>query len=243
MQIPLTKIFLILMFVFTLFSNVLNYVAIGTNFWLTISNIVGNNPATSVTRYLWGALQGPGTAGLSINVYALIATGTALNILALILAFLSLLSLCIAKIRDSFAIYFVFGCLITCLLALLFNSTGWYFVMNDDVQNDLKLYTTGTTSILFCYSFWLMTPSFACDILAALFASCIIGCSFALNKFENKQRRSQGQTSQAYQVSTTKGPSYNNEAFGFENRPAGVQSTTYTYQNETYQNEQRVLRL
>jgi hypothetical protein len=233
MQIPLTKIFLILMFVFTLFSNVLNYVAIGTDVWLTIS---------STKIYLWGKLQGPSTTGLSINVYALIATGTALNILALILAFLSLLSLCIAKIRDSFAIYFVFGCLITCLLALLFNSTGWYFVMNDDVQNFIKS-LTGPIPILFSYSFWLMTPSFACDILAALFASCIIGCSFALNKFENKQRRSQSQTSQAYQVSTTKGPSYNNEAFGFENRPAGVQSTTYTYQNETYQNEQRVLRL
>ena len=136
MQIPLTKIFLILMFVFALFSNVLNYVAIGTNVWLTITNINNNAMDTKILK-LWGILQGE-LLGLTVNVYALIATGTALNILALILAFLSLLSLCITKIRDSFAIYFVFGCLVTCLLALLFNTTGWYFVMNDDIRKDLQ---------------------------------------------------------------------------------------------------------
>ena len=241
MQIPLTKIFLILMFVFALFSNVLNFVAIGTTQWLQLSYTSGGT-TFNLIKYIWGSLQGDGTKGLSINVYALIATGTCLNILSLIFAFFALLSLCIKKIRDSFAIYFVLGCLVTSLLALLFNTTGWYFVMNDNIQQDLASFTI--IFVKFGYSFWLMTPSFGCNVLAALFASCIIGCSFALNKFENKQKRSQSQSSntQAYQV-TNKAPSYNNEGFGYEARPAGVQSTTYTYQNETYQSDQRVLRL
>ena len=218
------------MFVFILFSNVLNYVAIGTNDWLSYSfSPQGSQATTQTSKSIWT---------LDINVYALIATGTALNILSLIFGFLSLLSLCITKIRESFAIYFIFACLVTSLLALLFNATGWYMIT---VNNVITFSNTNTlTKLNFGYSYWLMTPSFGCDVLAAVFASCIIGCSFALNKFNNQQKHSLSQPSNQYQIAT-KPATFNNE--GIEPRPTGIQTTTYSYQNETYQNEQRVLRL
>jgi hypothetical protein len=169
MKIPFIKIFLILMFTFVLISNILNFVAIGTNQWIqTSSNII---------RYLWAALQGNNASSLSIRVYALIATGTTLNIISLLLATASLLSLFVRKIKDKFALYFVFGCLVTSLLALLFNSTGWYSVMDDNIEQ------TNYTSIKFLFSFWLMTPVFACNVLGSVFASIIIGHTVTFNKF------------------------------------------------------------
>ena len=172
------------MFAFVLTSNVLNYVAIGTTQWLQISNPgFNNNNGYNIIRYIWGALQGNGVPSLSIRVYALIATGTSFNIISLLLATISLLSLFVRKIKESLAMYFVFGCLITNLLALLFNTTGWYFVMDDDIEQDISFINQGTTSIKFLYSFWLMTPVFACNILASVFASIITGYNVTFNRF------------------------------------------------------------
>ena len=158
------KILLVIQLAFIFISNLLNFVAIGTTQWLQISYTSGGT-TYNLQRYIWGSLQGDGTKGLNIHVFALIATGTVFNIICLMFAVLSVLSLVIKKIRKNFGTYFVVGCLVTSLLALLFNTTGWYFVMNDDIQQDLVSFTI--IFVKFGYSFWLMTPTFACNILAA----------------------------------------------------------------------------
>lgn len=215
MQIHLTKIVLLLMFIFVLFSNVCNYVSIATTNWIK---------TTTGQFTIW--------TNFNLVIKALIATGTALNCLSLIFAFISILSLCVRKIRDQLAMIFVFGCLMTTLLALLFNATGWYQIM---VTNKIESYD---------WSFWVMVGSFASSILAAVDASCIVGCSFAANRLKQEQEANKLKQ-QTYPVATT------NQAYILTNEPrtknqesSNYQTEYFVYQNEAiYQSDSRVLRL
>ena len=110
-QISLFRIGLLGMFFFVLCSNVLEYVAIATTQWLEDEGAIS----------LWGSCFYPGNVNQldKQNAYrpkcflenppALIATGTALNCLSLLLMIISLLSLINAKFKNSFALYFVIG--------------------------------------------------------------------------------------------------------------------------------------
>lgn len=235
MQIPLTKIFLVLMFVFTLFSNVLNYVAIATTEWLTIVRPTATNNNLFETKQ-----YGIWDFNLTNISIALIATGTALNILGLIFAFLSVLSICVEKIRLRFAVVFVFICMVVVLFALLFNAVGWYFY-NVTLQEKLM----PVTKLTFGWSYWLMTPSFGCDVLAAVFASCIVGCSFSFNQFERNQRTRELETQEQQQQQQYDLPQFNPTFTGdvytapSEKRPSTIQASFELNQTE----QQRVLRL
>ena len=194
-QMSLFKITLIGMFFFVLSSNILNYVSIATTQWLEDEGAIS----------LWGSCFFPGNIDPvdKINAYrskcflenppALIATGTALNCLSLLLITISTLALILPKFKDSFALYFVICAEITTLLALLFNSTGWYFIFNAQYQNTFKqLYQnqnpkTLTPGYKFGWSFWLMTGSFASSVIAAVLGSSILGCTCITNKYESQR--------------------------------------------------------
>jgi putative Ca2+/H+ antiporter (TMEM165/GDT1 family) len=127
---------------------------------------------------------------------------------------------------------FVFGCLLTTLLALLFNATGWYQIMVQYV------------AIRYDWSFWVMVGSFASSILAAIDASCIVGCSFAANKLKQEQEANKSKQ-QTYPIATT------NQAYVVTNEPrtktqqsSNYQTEYFVYQNEAvYQSDSRILRL
>ena len=183
------------MFFFVLCSNVLNYVAIATTQWLEDEGAIS----------LWRSCYYPGNVDpidkqlafrakcFLDNPPALIATGTALNCLSFLLIIISLLSLINSKFKNSFALYFVIGAEVTTLLALLFNSTGWYFIFNAQYQNTFKqLANNGnpknlTPGYRLGWSFWLMAGSFAASVLAAVLGSSILGCTCITNKYESQR--------------------------------------------------------
>lgn len=116
-MISLFKVGLVLMLFFVLVSNVLNYVSIGTTSW-----------AEDETTSIWRACIYGGVSRdkcFRQNPPALIATGTAFNILSLLLIVVSQLALCAPRFKDSFALYFVIGSLITTLCSLVFSAIGW----------------------------------------------------------------------------------------------------------------------
>jgi hypothetical protein len=171
--ISLFKTGLVFMLFFVIASNILNYVSIATQAWS--ENFGASSPWHEC------AIRS-GIRCFKDNPPALIATGTALNCLSLVLVLVSQLALCLPKFRDSFALYFVIVSEITILLSVVFSSTGWYFVF-------IQQYQEFSSAIRLGYSFWLMAPTFALDIIAALIGSAILGCTCITNMVENEKRR------------------------------------------------------
>lgn len=190
LNISLFKVGLVLMLFFVMASNVLNYVSIGTNAWSEDGSNVFN---------LWEGCSSSTNAFDSRqlcykpNPKGLIATGTALNCLSFVLIAVAQLALCLPRFRDSFALYFVIGSLISTLLSLVFNTTGWYFVFFPQYQGVTVQSSTPTGNVGYAlklgWSFWLMTPSFGCSVLAAVIGSAILGCTCVTNKFEREKNK------------------------------------------------------
>lgn len=188
LNISLFKVGLVAMFFFVMASNVLNYVSIGTNVWAedgTNSYNLWTSCSSSANSYTTRQL-----CYLS-NPQGLIATGTALNCLALVLIAVAQLALCMPRFRDSFALYFVIGSLISILLSLVFNTTGWYFVFLPQYQN-IQANQAAPTNLMYAFklgwSFWLMAPSFASGVIAAVIGSAILGCTCVTNKVEREKK-------------------------------------------------------
>ena len=171
-KISLFSVGLISMLGFILASNVLNYVAIGTNQWTEDSN-----------AFLWYGCPNNRPKCFKDNPIRLIATGTALNIFSFILASVSQLAIFLPKFRDTIALYFVIISLLGTLLSLLFSSIGWFFIINPQYQQINNQFVT----FKFGYSFWLMTPSFGGSIIAGLIGSTILGCTCVANKIEKEE--------------------------------------------------------
>lgn len=185
-RISLFKVGLVAMFFFILASNILNYVSIATEVWDTRAfglwkecQIQVSNQAVRRERCF------------RENPPALIATGTALNILSLILILVSQVAIFSKKFKDSFALYFVIGAEVVTLLSLVFNSIGWFFVF--DINYQLIPISLG-------WSFWLMTPSFACSIIAAIIGSSILGCTCVTNNYERRRANNQPKTTNSIPV-------------------------------------------
>lgn len=183
---------LILMFLFILISVILNVVSIATTQWLDPT--VGDTSPWIACNYPLGAPSGN-------SVYrpkcfldvppALIATGTAFNILSLLLMGVSLLALCLAKFRNSYALYFVIGAEATTLLGLIFKSIGWYFIISLQYQNIVSIPNNTNAGFKYGWSFWIMIGSITSTIIAAIIGSSILGCTCITNKrkFEKNNER------------------------------------------------------
>jgi hypothetical protein len=182
-NISLFKVGLVAMFFFVMASNIFNYVSIGTNVWAEDSSNSSYN--------LWASCSSSANSYITrqlcylSNPQGLIATGTALNCLAFVLIAIAQLALCMPRFRDSFALYFVIGSLVSILLSLVFNTTGWYFVFLPQYQN-IQSNQAAPTNLMYAFklgwSFWLMAPSFSCDVIAAVIGSAILGCTCVINK-------------------------------------------------------------
>lgn len=188
------------MFFFVMASNVLNYVSIATkewnegfsfSLWESCVYPTGLNDVAEQTRAFRPKC-------FLENPPALIATGTALNCLSLVLIFVGLFAVCLPGFRDSFALYFVIGSELTTLLSLVFNTTGWYFVFFTQYQNIFRqpqndagrnFMNNMMYSFKFGWSFWLMTPSFGSSVIAAVIGSAILGCTCVTNKIERDRLR------------------------------------------------------
>ena len=175
--ISLFNVGLVSMLFFVLASNVLNYVAISTNAWTEDTNagLWYDCIIKTETR----------SQCFKENPPALIATGTALNALSLVLIVISQLALCLLKFRNTIAMYFVIGSFLTTLLSLVFNAVGWFFIINPAYQQLVS--GTDLLSFKFGYSFWLMTPSFGCSIIGGLIGAAILGCTCVSNKAEREK--------------------------------------------------------
>ena len=189
LNISLFKVGLVLMLFFVMASNVLNYVSIGTNVWAEDGSNIYNlwTQCSSST----GAYNARSQC-YNTNPPALIATGTALNCLSFVLIAVAQIALCMPRFRDSFALYFVIGSLISILLSLVFNTTGWYFVFLPQYQNIVgSAALPGNLAYAFKlgWSFWLMAPSFGCAVIAAVIGSAILGCTCVTNKFEREKKK------------------------------------------------------
>jgi hypothetical protein len=191
-RISLFKVGLVAMLFFVFASNVLNYVSIATTVW-------GEDNQASIS--LWSAcnpynLNNYNRAQcLHANPPALLATGTALNCLALVLIAIAQIALFSPRFKDSFALYFVIGSEISVLLSLIFNAIGWFFVFIPQYQL-LKISSNDSfplTGFRLGWSFWLMTPSFATAILAAIIGSAILGCTCVENRVARTKDQALGQ--------------------------------------------------
>ena len=193
LNISLFKVGLVLMLFFVMASNVLNYVSIGTNSWSEDgSNVFNLWEPCSASSSSPNAFDARSLC-YKANPKGLIATGTALNCLAFVLIAVAQLALCLPRFRDSFALYFVIGSLICILLSLVFNTTGWYFVFFPQYQGVTVNNVTPSGNVAYAlkvgWSFWLMTPSFGCDVLAAVIGAAILGCTCVTNKFEREKKK------------------------------------------------------
>jgi hypothetical protein len=173
-KISLFKLGLITMLFFIFASNVLNYVSIATNVW-----------AENAASMLWhGCVLGAARDQCFRTIPpALIATGTALNCLSLVLIAAAQAAICNKRFRNSISLYFVIGSWIATLFSVVFSSTGWYFIFVFQYQqfsNNLTVY--------FGWSFWLMTPVFGCSVIAGIIGSAILGCTCVTNKYEREKR-------------------------------------------------------
>ena len=141
---------------------------------------------------------------------ALIAAGTALNALSLILVSVSLLALINSKFANSFALYFVIGAEATTLIGLLLKTVGWYFIFNLQYQNiytNTAINTRGlVTGFRFGWSFWLLTGSMAVTIIASVIGSSLLGCACVSNKPQNRERNYQTVMPVYNQMPTNKMP-------------------------------------
>ena len=173
-MLSLFKIGLGLMFFFVLASNVLNYVSIGTDQWAS------DGTSTSLWYPCTYIQNQPRSLCFLTNPPALMATGTAFNCLSFLLILVSLLSMCLPRFKNSFALYFVIGSFLTTLLSLVLNSTGWYFVFFPQYQNLGS--SSGKNAFNLGWSFWLMAGSMGCSVLASLIGASIFGCTCVTNK-------------------------------------------------------------
>jgi hypothetical protein len=186
LRISLFKVGLVAMLFFVFASNVLNYVSIASRRW-----------ASDASTGLWISCTYPGTAArdkcLKINPAALIATGTALNILSFLLIIVAQVAICVARFRDSIALYFVIGSFLTTLLSIVFNSVGWFYVFVPSYQNMVGQSNGANAYFSFDYGwgFWMMTGVLASSIIAALIGAAILGCTCITNKEEHKRRQEQ----------------------------------------------------
>jgi len=217
-MISLFKVGLVVMLFFVLASNVLNYVSIATSAW-----------ASDAYSSLWyscfyGASQR--TQCFQSNPPALIATGTALNCLSFLLIIVSQLALCMPRFKDSFALYFVIGSLITTLLSLVFNTIGWYFVLYPQYQN-VAVNSVAQNAFNLGWSFWLMTPSFGCSVIAAIIGASIFGCTCVTNKVARQVETSKAGVQQirhtTYITSGVENPSFETKQIYFSNDPVDPQ--------------------
>lgn len=174
MRILIAKILIIILFICVLFANLFNYVAIGSQNWIIINEKSNENGTIVFKEYnLWD---------LSIVSRSLISTGTALDILCLILAALCLLAIFMSKISEKVLIFFALSCLVTSLLSILFISTGWYYLLVR--EKPFKFFI-----ISFGWGYWLMTPCFGFLILTVLFTGFIIGSTcYSLSKHYKKKK-------------------------------------------------------
>lgn len=190
-QISLFKVGLVAMLLFIIASNVLNYVSIASTTW-----------AEDGSSSLWTSCYNQliyREKCFKENPPALLATGTALNCLSLVLILVSQIALFVPKFKNSFALYFVIGAEVTTLLSLVFNSIGWYFVFFPQYQ-DIKLVSQNNAqpnygpAVLAAFrlgwGFWLMTPSFGMSVLAAIVGSSILGCTCVTNNVQPSSKTS-----------------------------------------------------
>jgi hypothetical protein len=177
-KISLFKVGLATMFFFVFASNVLNYVSIASHVWSE------NSPSN-----IWYGCNLGGNRDKCFKEIppALIATGTALNCLSLLLIALAQIAICNQRFRNSFSIYFVIGSWIATLFSLVFNSTGWYFIFVNQYQAIQNL-QGGAGLLNFGWSFWLMTPVFASSVIAGLIGASILGCTCVHNKVQRERR-------------------------------------------------------
>jgi len=210
-MISLFKVGLVLMLFFVLASNILNYVSIGTTRW-------AEDQSTSIWRACSYLTFGLRDKCFRQNPPALIATGTAFNCLSLILIIVSQLALCAPRFKDSFALYFVIGSLITTLCSLVFSSIGWFFVFYPQYQ---KLGIDQAFNL--GWSFWLMAPSFACSIIAAMIGSTIFGCTCVTNTVAREIQTTKSNVQQirhtTYITSGVENPNFGNNQIYFNNDP------------------------
>lgn len=213
-MISLFKVGLVTMFFFVLCSNVLNYVSIGTSSW-----------ASDAPSSLWYSCKYNGVSRdkcFRENPPALIATGTAFNALSLILIAVSQLALCAPRFKDSFALYFVIGSMLTTLIALTFNTIGWYFVFYPQYQRVVSNNGNSINAFNLGYSFWLMTGSFASSVIAAIIGSAIFGCTCVTNTVARELQTTKSNVQQirhtTYITSGVENPSFgNNNQIYFSN--------------------------
>ena len=186
-NITLFQVGLITMFFFVMSSNIFNYVSIGTNVW---AEDTYNSNSSANSYNLWTSCTSSANSYVSrqlcylSNPKGLIATGTAFNCLAL------LLSVVVKGLQKSGknVMLILYATLFSILLSLIFNTTGWYFVFLPQYQNIQAAppYQDAPTNLMYAFklgwSFWLMAPSFACDVIAAVIVSALVGCSCMINK-------------------------------------------------------------
>lgn len=174
-KISLFKMGLVSMLFFVFASNVLNYVSIATHVW-----------SEDVVSSIWYGCNFNGqTRGKCFNENpgALIATGTSLNILSLLLIAVAQIAICNKRFRNSISLYFVIGSWVSTLFSLVFNSTGWYFIFLYQYQQ-----TQNKLAFSYGYSFWLMTPVFGTSVIAGLIGAAILGCTCVHNKVERERK-------------------------------------------------------
>ncbi len=208
------------MLVFVVFSNVCNYISIASSSWVTTYPPSGSVLYTPYS--LWN---------LDVTTIALVVTGTAFNIISLVFALASLIAALFKFLRDRFAIIFVIGTLASSLLALVFDSIGWYYVLSN--LNQVQKQSSVAYLIRFDWGFWLLVPAFGFSVLGAVCASSIVGCSVG----SVKQSYTQKNKLQVYEKNT------GSMARAGE-LPFSQKMTEVSFQNEAYQSEQsNVLRL
>ena len=166
---------LVSMAFFTFVSNILNYISIGSNVWTTDTSTslwrsciypIQINLLNPVNRYNCFGSAPPG----------LIATGTALNAIALVLIVIALGAFISNRFKDTYAIYFVIASFAASFISLLLNSIGWYLIVSTQYQQVASGMPGVNAAFQYGWSFWLMTPTFACSFLACLVASAMLGC-------------------------------------------------------------------
>jgi hypothetical protein len=216
------------MFLFILLSNVCNYISIASNSWVSAYPAGTPNGGLTYSRYkVWD---------LDVTTIALVVTGTAFNIISLVFGLASLIAALSKFLRDLFAVIFIIGTLASSLLALVFNSSGWYYflstlnIIQQNKQPNIAFLTR------FDWGFWLLVPAFGFSVLGAVCASSIVGCSAGSVKSSKREDYSRKNNLAVYEK--------NNESLPRTPEPQyNQQMTQIAFQNDTFQSEANVLRL
>ena len=186
-SIPWFKLGLVSLLFFVLASNVFNLVSINSTVWTVDSPF-----ATLWSSCQYGLNNNQNLARtpcfLSVPP-ALIGTGTAFNVISLLLAlgaqfglFKPVFAYTPPKaVRLRFPVYLVLGAVVASLLSVLFNSTGWYFIISPQYQS-LIFQNNVRATFMFGWSFWLMTPVFSTSIIAALIGTAMLSSAWMSRK-------------------------------------------------------------